>query len=246
MYTIASRFNHPSDTDRTDSLDRGVGQDTGLGVQQPSAFTGPRSDPKTGTVRIPLTQGQYAVVDAQDSALLAAYRWTALRSNNTWYAKSHSGGKTIYMHRLILFGEEESGETRKADHRNGNGLDNRRENLRPVTHSQNMRNTVGRRATRRSEYKGVSVRKNSPKPYRACIHIDGEQKHLGYFDSEWLAGHVYDLAAKKFFGPFARTNSIRFRVIGQSGMSLTKRFRLGATAVVPGWRYRLKVDLAWR
>ena len=83
------------------------------------------------TATIPLTQGKFAVVDAQDSTLLAGFRWTAIRSNNTWYAKTHAGGKTIYMHRLILFGGAQFGDARKADHINGNGLDNRRENLRP-------------------------------------------------------------------------------------------------------------------
>src|SRR5258708_35597621 len=101
------------------------------------------------TTTIPLTQGKFAVVDAQDAALLAGYRWTAIPSNNTWYAKTHAGGKTIYMHRLILFGEAQSADPRKVDHRNGNGLDNRRENLRPVKHSQKIRNTEGRRAARR-------------------------------------------------------------------------------------------------
>ena len=75
------------------------------------------------TTRIPLTQGQVALVDAADLPLLAPYRWTAIRSGHTWYAKAHVGNRTIYMHRLIVFGDDADNVPFKVDHTNRNGLD---------------------------------------------------------------------------------------------------------------------------
>jgi hypothetical protein len=160
----------------------------------------------TATVQIPLTQGQFALADAQDVPLLVPYHWTALRSGNTWYAKAHRGGKTIYMHRRILFGDGTKGKRLKADHINGDGLDNRRSNLRAVTHAQNMMNGVGRPGIRKSGYKGVSVRAHHAKPFRVCIQVGGKQKHLGYFSSDIEAAKAYDRAALLCFGPHARIN----------------------------------------
>jgi HNH endonuclease len=160
------------------------------------------------TALIPLTQKRFVVVDTADIPTLEPYRWTALRSGNTWYAKAHVGDKTIYMHRLILFGEQAGSDKRKVDHANGDGLDNRRENLRPVTHSQNMQNSVGRKAARKSRFKGVSLREHPEKPYRACIEVGGRQIHLGYFVSECDAADAYNSAAELHFGAHARVNEM--------------------------------------
>jgi hypothetical protein len=110
------------------------------------------------------------------------------------------------MHRLIKLGPQGLREKTKVDHWNGNGLDNRRGNLRAGTNAQNMMNSVGRRAARKSRYKGVSVRQHPTKPYRVCIHVGGKQKHLGYFHSQEAAARVYDTAALHYFGPYARVN----------------------------------------
>jgi hypothetical protein len=156
--------------------------------------------------RVPLTQNQFALVDTEDLPILAPYRWTAFRSRNTWYAKAHVGGHTLYMHRLILFGKRAASERRKVDHWNRNGLDNRRSNLRSVTHGQNIMNSVGRPSVRRSRYKGVSVRRHPLKPFRACIQVNGKQRHLGYYPSEIEAAQAYDKAALVLFGTHARIN----------------------------------------
>jgi len=158
--------------------------------------------PTTYSATITLTQGKVALVDDTDMPLVAAHRWTAFRSRNTWYAKCRINGKTIYLHRLIV------GASRGiiVDHINRDGLDNRRENLRVVTHGQNMMNSVGRRAVRGSAYKGVSLRNHPFKPFRACIHVEGKQKHLGYFSCEIDAARTYDTAALYYFGEHSRVN----------------------------------------
>ncbi len=88
---------------------------------------------------IPLTQGQNVVVDAADYEYLCQWNWSAKRRQETFYAKrvEYSGGrkKTIYMHRVIVGGDHAA-----TDHRNGDGLDNRRLNLRPGSHRANMNN----------------------------------------------------------------------------------------------------------
>jgi hypothetical protein len=168
----------------------------------PIAFRSPLRPP----LRIPLTQGQFAVVDAEDYPRLAGYEWTACPSGNTCYAKTHTGGLTIYMHRLIVLGRTGLHKRIKVDHSNGDGLDNRRANLRPVTHAQNMMNSLGRPNVRKSKYKGVSVRNHDRKPFRATIEFEGRQHHLGYFSSEIAAACAYDAGARFYFGPHARLN----------------------------------------
>jgi hypothetical protein len=92
-------------------------------------------------MKIKLTNGGFAIVDADDLGLIKKFRWYAIRLENLSYAatglKLANGKQTVLlMHRLIL--DSLSGGI--VDHVNGNGLDNRRSNLRFCTHSQNMAN----------------------------------------------------------------------------------------------------------
>jgi hypothetical protein len=106
------------------------------------------------------------------------------------------------MHRVIMNAPAD----RFVDHKHGEGLDNRKENLRIVTCAQNQYNR--RKMTTRqtsSKYKGVYFRKNYKK-YCAQIRYKGKRMHLGYFDNETDAAKAYDEAAKKLFGEFARLN----------------------------------------
>lgn len=88
--------------------------------------------------QIPLTQGLYALVDAADYELLAKYSWHAKPDRNTVYARTRipGGGPRMLMHRLLTGAQ--SGQL--VDHINGNGLDNRRANLRLCTAAENIRN----------------------------------------------------------------------------------------------------------
>jgi hypothetical protein len=89
-----------------------------------------------------------------------------------------------------------------VDHINGNGLDNRDENLRLATNSQNQMNSRKRSGTS-SRYKGVSLQR---KRWRAQIKLDGKLIYLGMFDTEEQAAMAYDYAAIELFGEFSRIN----------------------------------------
>jgi hypothetical protein len=94
-----------------------------------------------------------------------------------------------------------------VDHINGNGLDNRKENLRVVTVVENARNSRGKVRSRKSQYKGVSFCIGRKSPWRATIEAGGHgQKHLGYFSTEEEAARAYDQAAAEVFGEFAFLN----------------------------------------
>ena len=103
------------------------------------------------------------------------------------------------MHRVVLPGFE------MLDHINHDGLDNRRENLRPCTASQNHANQRKRTEHTSSKYKGVHWAKDRNK-WRASICVEGRWYKLGAFNTEEEAATVYNAAAQKAFGVFAGLN----------------------------------------
>ena len=156
---------------------------------------------------IELTQGKRAIVDDEDYEELSKYGWYTYKHRHTWYASRHApkpgGGQTTHaMHRAIM--GLEHGDGIAVDHRNHDGLDNRRDNLRRAIPSQNQQN---RRPDKRgaSQYKGVSWHKLTP-CWRAKIQYDNKTLHLGVFDNEIEAARAYDAAARKHFGEFACCN----------------------------------------
>jgi hypothetical protein len=96
------------------------------------------------------------------------------------------------MHSVIL-GDREDFE---CDHINGNGLDNRRSNLRLVTHRQNGQNM---HILKTSQYPGVYWRKENKK-WRADLSVDNKTIHLGHFDNEYRAYLTYCKAVKELTG----------------------------------------------
>ncbi len=156
--------------------------------------------------RIPLTQGKYALVDPEDFTRLNKHKWHANKAKNTCYAvrRVHLGlnkWKHIKMHREIL---DPPGHL-FVDHINHHGLDNRKANLRPATHSQNSYNRIHFTRNPSSKYKGVSWNKHKKK-WSVWIRYDGKSKFIGFFDNEIEAAKAYDEVAKKHHGEFAVLN----------------------------------------
>jgi hypothetical protein len=150
---------------------------------------------------IPLTQGKVAIVDEQDYAALNRWKWRALKGGLTYYAVRSVGKDVVMMHRQIMAAVDQE----YIDHRDLDGLNNRRENLRRCSHSRNHQNQRPRR-DRKCKYKGVSRYADRPGLFRARIDNGTKRIHLGCFTSEEAAARAYDRAALEYFGEFARTN----------------------------------------
>jgi hypothetical protein len=154
--------------------------------------------PTSADVRhIALTKGKFAIVDAADYDYLSRFRWHAKEARGRFYAATVIDGKSVTMHQLLM--DPPPGKV--IDHINGNGLDNRRQNMRICTPQQNRRNTRPRRKS--SAFIGVSRRGDK---YKARIKHNGREVHLGTFDDETQAARARDRAARKLHGPFAWLN----------------------------------------
>lgn len=150
--------------------------------------------------RLELTRGKFALVDDADFPSLTEHRWHAFPAGKTWYAASSCGRKRVYLHRMIL-GAEPGME---VDHINGDGLDNRRTNLRLCSHRDNLRNQRKQNGTT-SRFKGVTWNQHSRRWY-AQSKVNGKRIYIGCFKSEEDAARAYDALARSMFGPYARPN----------------------------------------
>jgi hypothetical protein len=153
--------------------------------------------------RIPLTQGQFAIVDASDYDWLTQWKWNACwdPKGKRFYAK-HPGpnDSQIAMHRELMHAQPNE----KVDHIDRNGLNNVRSNLRICTHAQNCKNrTVS--YTKKIGFKGVTRRRANGK-WRVRITLDYKLIYIGDFDDEIAGALAYDQAALKYHGDFACLN----------------------------------------
>ena len=159
--------------------------------------------------RIGLTDGKFAVVDEEDYYRLGNFGWCARTSFGKTYAirfvdMPKRGAVMISMHREIM----NHPKGLLVDHRNRNTLDNRKENLRLATHSQNSFNRQKTKSKTSSQYMGVSFDKRRGL-WVVKINHNNKSIWLGRFNSEIDAAKAYDEAAKKYHGEFARLNSSR-------------------------------------
>lgn len=147
--------------------------------------------------KVELTRGKFALVDDEDYDKVVKYKWKACLSNtkNTFYAYSRQDGYKS-LHGFIL--DIKTG----IDHKDGNGLNNQKSNLRSATHQQNAANR-GPQINNTTGYKGVGKVRNK---FRAYIKVVNKKIHLGYFQNVEGAAIAYDQAAKKYFGEFAWLN----------------------------------------
>lgn len=151
---------------------------------------------------IELTRGFRAVVDDEDyDRLVGIGKWQANVTGGQVYAIHSQNRGRLYMHRVLVPGAT------LVDHINGDGLDNRRANLRRATPAQNSRNMRPLATPTSSRFKGVARQPRSAiNPWRAYIRINGRSSWLGVFPTQEEAARAYDAAARKHFGEFARLN----------------------------------------
>jgi hypothetical protein len=156
------------------------------------------------------------IVDEEDyrTLKLGFYKWYPIIGRTTTYAMSKKNRKTIYLHRLIL-GLENAPRSVFVDHRDHNGLNNSRTNLRVTDNRGNQRNSRKSLSAKTfSSYKGVSC-----KPYKKLkkwlanitlpdVSRGGKKKYLGYYRTEVEAARAYNEAAKQLFGPMAFLNEL--------------------------------------
>jgi hypothetical protein len=152
---------------------------------------------------VPLSQGLVALVDAEDyERVISAGKWSAHVKPHTTYAVRNivhpDGRRGMQKLHAFLTGFPET------DHRNRNGLDNRRANLRRATRSENLQNR-GPQSNNKSGYKGVSW--DAPRSkWVSRIKAGGVYRYLGRFSTAEQAARAYDAAATECFGDFAHLN----------------------------------------
>lgn len=176
--------------------------------------------------KIKLTQGKETIVDDDDYEMLMEFAPAKLKRNrekgHAWFAQKQYRSKTgkfyattnvwdaelgrqrtVFMHKVIL----NPAKGKFTDHVNGDGLDNRKENLRVCTSSQNLANS-GLACTNTLGYKGVRVRYGfyGDRQYFADGMFDGKRYYLGQYGTKEGAAFAYDKKAKEVYGEFAQLN----------------------------------------
>ncbi len=151
---------------------------------------------------IPLTKGVFAEVDDDDVPVLRRHRWQVVKAriSRSPYAMTRIDGKTVYMHRLLLAAPSGT----QVDHKDLDGLNNTRANLRLATRSDQKGNSQIP-TSNTSGFKGV-YRDTKGNRWRAQIHVGGTTRRLGSHRTPESAAHSYDEAARLLFGDFARLN----------------------------------------
>jgi len=166
-------------------------------------FTYPTAPPRS--IWLPIDDA-HTLIDEDDLAVVLEHKWCINRKEQgkrTAYVRRTTD--SLKLHQLIM-GEAPEGMV--IDHVNGDGLDNRRKNLRYCTHAENHANEEKRRGGT-SVFKGVGLDTDRNK-WSAKLTAFGKTKNLGRFDTEEEAAVAYDTEARKVFGDFARLNSEMF------------------------------------
>ncbi len=164
-----------------------------------------------GSVKLELTRGMFAIVDEDMFEELERFNWNAKPDYKTAYATCADRDKNIvYMHRYVMNLPQKDDSGYVVDHLNGNGLDNRRENLEVKDHSGNQENRgqPGERPKMpKSSFKGVS--KANVEGWSAVLKLsDGTYKKKNFPD-EIGAALYFDEMVRQYRGPDSKTNASR-------------------------------------
>jgi hypothetical protein len=152
-------------------------------------------------IRVKLTRGKFAFIDAEDMRLVIPYVWFASENHAAggFYAvRSVGGDERAYMHRELMGVADPA---IRVDHRNLDSLDNRRLNLRTCTHSEKQWRYPKPR-TNTSGIKGVSAIDGK---WVAFISVHGKVINLGRFEKIEEAAEAYKAASLRYHGAFGRT-----------------------------------------
>jgi hypothetical protein len=150
---------------------------------------------------IPLTQGKSAIVDDEDFERANQFKWCLSVNRSTlFYAVRQFDGHMVGLHRFILNAPPKT----IVDHIDGNGLDCRKSNLRICTNKENVRHQK-LHVDNTSGYKGITFDKRVGR-WQAKIQVNQKHIHIGMAATAIEAAKLYDEAAKKYFGEFARLN----------------------------------------
>lgn len=148
-----------------------------------------------------LRSGEHTLVDDDIYEKVNDVKWGLyVGASNMRYVGRYSNKQMISLHRLITGAKK--GQI--VDHKNGDTLDNRRQNLRICTHQQNMANRKVQK-NNISGYKGVGWEEKKNR-YKVRVYKDGREFHVGYYLNVIEAAKAFDKATKKLHGEFARTN----------------------------------------
>jgi hypothetical protein len=154
------------------------------------------------TTIVPLTKGKVAVIDDEDAAAALAHVWRAHRATTArenWYAYATIDGHKIYLHRYLM----KAARGEDVDHDDGDGLNNRRVNLKTCCRSQNNANSI--RVPGLTGFIGVyfDAKRNR---YRAGIWVHRKRIWVGWFAKAEEAAQARDVAQAAAYGTFARLN----------------------------------------
>lgn len=152
---------------------------------------------------VPLTKGLVALVDDADFEKVSSLNWCAQKSGRVFYAVRgfrHPGGQTKqYLHQFLMPG------VGRVDHKDGDGLNNCRSNLRASSSQRNSWSFQRKSAGATSCFRGVFW--DAPRAkWSASITVNYKKVFLGRFREAEEAAHAYDAAARKYFGEFASPN----------------------------------------
>ena len=141
--------------------------------------------------------GVWFLIDAADAAYVAQFKWYARNGYIARRSYVHGKRLTFLLHRELL--GLARGDGWKVDHKNHNGFDNRRCNIRACTQSHNMKNYPKPR-NNTSGFKGVTLHKGAV--WRARIKLNGRKLHLGLFPTAELAYAAYCAASPVVHGEY--------------------------------------------